>query len=173
MYVRKPTKPMKSPLCLMKYLFSFCLLLLISQNAFTQKNLSWPTDLPWWKKNNLRVIQTNLPAYEAATLHPDSLLKDLKACSANTLLINAGGIMAFYPTKLPFHYTNPYMKGNMLKDVIERCHRNGIKVIVRFDFSRVHESIFKAHPDWCYISPKGERIINTDMYVVSINAPYV
>jgi hypothetical protein len=128
----------------------------------------------WWKKNNLRVIQTNLPAYEAATLNPDSLLKDLENFSANTLLINAGGIMAFYPTELDFHYTNPFLKNNnMLADVIRKCHEKGIRVIVRFDFSRVHESIFKAHPDWCYISPKGERIINTDMYVVSINAPYV
>ncbi len=127
----------------------------------------------WWKRNNLRVIQTNLPAYEAATLNPDSLVKDLVDFSANTLLINAGGIMAFYPTKLDFQYTNPYMKPDMLRDVVKKCHEKGIRVIVRFDFSRVHESIYKAHPDWCYISPKGERIINTDMYVVSINAPYV
>ena len=157
----------------------FLLLLFAFHFCFAQKTpqpappIKWPVGIPWWKQNNLRVIQTNLPAYEAATLNPDSLLKDLEACSANTLLINAGGIMAFYPTQLDFQYTNPYMKGNMLGDVIQRCHQRGIKVMVRFDFSRVHESIFKAHPDWCYISPKGERIINTDMYVVSINAPYV
>ncbi|GAB3757099.1 alpha-amylase family protein [Spirosoma pomorum] len=139
----------------------------------TPKNVPKPASASWWKQNNLRVIQTNLPAYEAATLNPDSLVKDLLAYSANTLLINAGGIMAFYPTQLDFHYTNPYMKTNMLGEVVEKCHQHGIRVMVRFDFSRVHESIFKAHPDWCYVSPKGERIINTDMYVVSINAPYV
>ena len=127
----------------------------------------------WWKKNNLRFIQTNLPDYEAGTLNADSLVKDLIYFSANTLIINAGGIMAFYPTKLDFQYTNPYMKPDMLGNVVKKCHEKGIKVIVRFDFSRVHESIYKEHPDWCYISPKGERIINTDMYVVSINAPYV
>lgn len=129
--------------------------------------------IPWWKANNLRLIQVNLPAYEAATLNADSLVKDLLDHSANTLIINAGGIMAFYPTKLAFHYINPYMRKNMLGDVVNKCHANKIRVIVRFDFSRAHESIFKQHPDWFYISPKGERIINTDMYVVSINAPYV
>ncbi len=134
---------------------------------------AWPDTLPWWKPNILRVIQANLPAYEAASLNPDSLLKDLQDFSANTLIINVGGIMAFYPTGLDFHYRNPYLKENMLAEVIQKCHRQGIRVVVRFDFSRVHESIFKAHPDWCYISPAGERIINTDMYVVSINAPYV
>ena len=127
---------------------------------------------PWWKRNNLRVIQVNLPAYEAATLNADSLVYDLVDHSANTVIINAGGIMAFYPTKLPFHYTNPYMKPNTLGDVVKKCHEKNIKVIVRFDFSRVHESIYKQHPDWCYISPKGERIINTDMYTVTINGPY-
>ena len=128
----------------------------------------------WWKRNNLRVIQMNLPAYEAATINADSIVTDLVGCSANTLLINAGGIMAFYPSRLDFHYRNPYLKdNNVLADIVRKCHDKGIKVIVRFDFSRVHESIFRAHPDWCYISPKGERIINTDMYVVSINAPYV
>ncbi len=132
----------------------------------------WSADMPWWKANNLRLIQTNLPAYEAG-LNVDSLIADLRYFSANVLLINAGGIMAFYPTKLDFQYTNPYMKYNMLGDVIEKCHKLAIKVIVRFDFSRVHESIFKAHPDWCYISPSGERIINDDMYLISINAPYL
>jgi hypothetical protein len=132
---------------------------------------SWPDSVGWWKQNNLRVMQTNLPAYEA-DLNADSLVQDLLSFSANTLIINAGGIMAFYPTKLENQYVNPYMKKNMLGDVIEKCHANGIKVITRFDFSRAHESIFKKHPDWFYVSPKGERIINDDMYVVSIDAPY-
>jgi hypothetical protein len=160
---------------------SYLLCFLFWSNAlFAQKTVIAPKTIDqtdttsWWKKNNLRVIQTNLPAYEAATLNPDSLLQDLENFSANTLLINAGGIMAFYPSELDFHYRNPFLKNNnMLADVIRKCHEKGIRVIVRFDFSRVQESIFKAHPDWCYISPTGERIINTDMYVVSINAPYV
>ncbi len=133
--------------------------------------MAWPDTLLWWKANNLRVIQTNLPAYEAQ-LNVDSLVADLKSFSANVLLINAGGIMAFYPTALEYHYKNPYMNPAMLEEVIAKCHAVDIRVIVRFDFSRAHKSIFEKHPDWFYISPAGERIINDNMYVVSINAPY-
>ncbi len=132
----------------------------------------WPDSLPWWKRNNLRLMQTNLPAYEAQ-LNVDSLIEDLQHFSANTLIINAGGIMAFYPTELDYQYINPYMNETMLKDVIEKCHALDIRVITRFDFSRMHRSIFEKHPDWCYISPTGQRIINDDMYMASINAPYV
>jgi hypothetical protein len=152
-----------------KYLL-LTMLLLFAHCTYSQDKLAGDF---WWKRNNLRMIQMNLPDYEAATINADAIVADLVKFSANTLLINAGGIMAFYPTKLEFHYQNPYVKSNVLGEVIRKCHAQDIKVIVRFDFSRVHESIFKKHPEWCYISPKGERIINTDMYVVSINAPYV
>lgn len=156
------------------FLHRFFLILLVFPMLLCSglKAQEWPKDLEWWKANNLRVIQTNLPAYEAATLDPDSLVADLVHFSANTLIINAGGIMAFYPTKLEYHYPNPYMKENMLGDVIKKCHENGIRVIVRFDFSRAHKTVFEKHPDWFYISPEGERITNEDLYTISINAPY-
>ncbi|MCB0669326.1 MAG: family 10 glycosylhydrolase [Saprospiraceae bacterium] len=132
----------------------------------------WPSDLPWWKRNNLRVMQCNLPAYEA-TLNVDSLLEDLVRFSVNTLIINGGGIMAFYPTDLDFQYTNPFMQKEMLDQVVQKCHALNIRVVTRFDFSRFHRSIFDEHPDWAYISPSGERIINDDMYMAAINGPYV
>jgi hypothetical protein len=157
---------------------SFLIVLTAFTSCSSKKNdahlndaVAWPDSLEWWKRNNLRVMQTNLPAYEGG-LNADSLVDNLLSFSANTLIINAGGIMAFYPTKLENQYTNPFMKENMLRDVIQKCHDNGIKVITRFDFSRAHQSIFEKHPDWFYLSPKGERIINDDMYVVSIDAPY-
>lgn len=158
------------------YVWLLCLIIFSQcskQGAVVSEKESntWPDSIAWWKQNNLRVIQANLPSYEGG-LNADSLVADLLYFSANTLIINAGGIMAFYPTKLDCQYTNPYMTPNMLGDVIKKCHEHDIKVIVRFDFSRAHKSIFEKHPDWFYLSPKGERIINDDMYVVSINAPY-
>lgn len=148
-------------------------LTLIIINLQAQKAILPTDDSEWWKRNNLRTIQLNLPAYEAAQLQADSIVKDLLAFSANTLIINAGGIMAFYESKLDFHYLNPYMKPGELGRIVQGCHAKGIRVVVRFDFSRADVSIFQKHPDWFYLSPTGKRMINTDKYVVSINAPYV
>src|SRR5262245_3464613 len=78
-----------------------------NETKITSEQIQWPDSISWWTANNIRMIQTNLPAYEA-TLNVDSLIVDLKYFSANTLLINAGGIMAFYPTKLEYQYVNPY-----------------------------------------------------------------
>lgn len=127
----------------------------------------------WWKRNNLRVVQTNLPAFVAADIEPEQFVADLVDMAANTLIINVGGIMAFYPTELDYHYRNPYAADNLIGDIIQKCHEHGIKVIVRVDFSRLHKQIFEKHPNWCYRSANGERMVNDDIYVVSINAPYV
>lgn len=54
---------------------------------------------------------TGKPArLEVATLNPDSLVKDLVDHSANTLIINAVGFMAFYPSKLPSLHQPIYAK---------------------------------------------------------------
>ncbi len=151
-------------------------IILFSLMSLPIRNLSQSTgqqEISWWHKNNLRVIQANLPAYEAATLDPDSLVSDLIKFAANTLIINAGGIMAFYPTKLESHYTNPYLRPDMLKKVVDKCHQNKIRVIARFDFSRLDKTIYDKHPDWVYVDKSGQHMINTDKYVTSINAPYV
>ncbi len=127
----------------------------------------------WWKRNNLRVVQTNLPDFVAAEIDPERFVTDLVEMSANTLIINVGGIMAFYPTELEYHYRNPHAADNLIGDIVRKCHERGIKVIVRVDFSRLHRQVFDKHPDWCYQSVEGERMVNDDIYVVSINAPYV
>ncbi|HYG17663.1 MAG TPA: hypothetical protein VD816_01995, partial [Ohtaekwangia sp.] len=68
----------------------------VAESHYQKTAVAWPDSVHWWKANNLRTIQVNLPAYEAG-LNPDSLVADLVGFSANTLIINAGGIMAFYP----------------------------------------------------------------------------
>ncbi|QNL51905.1 hypothetical protein H8S90_10175 [Olivibacter sp. SDN3] len=153
----------KTYLFTLRLLFSFIPCLVLAQEE----------DPSWWKRNNLRVIQTNLPDFTAKNIEPKAFVEQLVAASANTLIINAGGIMAFYPTSLPYHYRNPYAADHMLADIIDRCHQWDIRVIVRVDFSRLHKTVFEQYPDWCYLSADGQRMFNDDIYVVSINAPYV
>lgn len=127
----------------------------------------------WWTANNLRVIQTNLPDFVAAEIQPDTFVSDLVDMGANTLIINVGGIMAFYPTQLDYHYRNPHADSAMMGEIIRLCRLHDIRVMVRVDFSRLHKSIFEQYPDWCYQAVDGSRMVNDDIYVVAINAPYV
>ena len=86
--------------------------------------------MPWWHKNNIRMIQNNLRDVDAA-MDIDRHIEWLKSFDANVLQIGCGGITAFHPSKLDCQVVNPYMKGDFFGEVLKKCHENGIRVIAR------------------------------------------
>lgn len=113
--------------------------------------------MAWWSKNNLRLVQNNLRETDA-NLDVDALIGQLKDFGANVLMMNAGGIVAFYPTKLEYHYRAANQQKDLVQEAVDKAHANGMKVIVRFDFSKAHESIFAKKPDWFYRTKEGKEV---------------
>jgi hypothetical protein len=126
---------------------------------------------PWWMENNLRLIQTNLREPDAR-LDLDRLLSQLDDFSANAWRLNTGGIVAFYPTDLKYHYQTPYLEGDLIGDAIQRAHANDIRIISRFDFSKVHEDIYEENPEWAYRTADGEIVNYHGIVHMCVNGGY-
>lgn len=113
----------------------------------------------WWDQP-FRVFQTNLRETDAG-LDVDEVLDAIEDFGADTWLLNAGGILAFHPSDLPFQTRNPYLaeraSGDLLGDAVAAAHRRGVRVIARLDLSKVARPIADAHPEWCFIDTDGER----------------
>lgn len=128
--------------------------------------------MSWWHRNTMRMIQFNLQAEDAA-VDAQELVSWLKSMNANAVMIGAGGITAYYPTQLPYHYRSPWLGDNdMLGKVIELCHQNQIKVIARFDFSKLHESIALKHPEWLYKDCNGDIVNYHGMVHTCLSGEY-
>jgi hypothetical protein len=56
----------------------------------------------------IRWVQTNLRETDA-NLNVARLMAELTDMRANVLHFGMGGIAAYYPTKVPFHYASPHM----------------------------------------------------------------
>lgn len=125
----------------------------------------------WWERNNLRLIQTNLREVDAK-MDVDQLVSDLKGFSANTLMMNAGGIFAFYPTELKYHYRTPYLQNDVLREVIDKTHNANMKFIARFDFSKAHESIFESKPEWFFRTKENKEVNYDGIIHTCINGHY-
>lgn len=125
----------------------------------------------WWQERPMRLVQTNLRETDV-TVDPDRFVEALQEFSANVLLFNAGGIVANYPTELPFQHRNPLLRGDFLGEVLERAHAAGIRLIARFDFSKLDESIAASHPDWHYKSLAGESVTYNGQVHVCLNGRY-
>jgi len=73
----------------------------------------------------------------------------LKRTSTGGVCLSAGGVTAFYPTKVPFHYRSPYLgKTDMFGDLTHACKKEGIRVLARVDPHAMHADALAAHPEW-------------------------
>lgn len=128
-------------------------------------------DSTWYNRAPMRFIQTNLREIDAS-MDVDAYIQSLLDASANVVKFNVGGIRAFYPTRLPYHYKSPYLEGDLVGEVIEKFHEHGIKFIARFDMSKVHESIAAQKPEWLYVGTDGKVVNYNGEVHTCINGGY-
>lgn len=127
--------------------------------------------MPWWLKNNLRMIQNNIRDIDV-TMNIDKHIEWLKSFDVNVLQIGCGGITSHFPTELAYQYRNPYLKGDFFGEVLEKCHKSDIRVIARFDFSKTHESFYDNHKDWYVRKADGTEVRYHDTVSTCVNGEY-
>jgi len=126
----------------------------------------------WWLDEPFRLVQTNLREIDAIDFDTEVYVNSIKEIGANAVLINVGGIVANYYTDLEFQYRNPHLKIDMIQEVIGRLHNEGIRVIGRFDFSKLNEELAAKKPEWLYKSVKGETVNYNGQVHTCVNGGY-
>jgi hypothetical protein len=115
---------------------------------------------PGWWDEPFQVFQTNLREIDAG-LDVERTLDAVQEHGANVWLLNVGGILSHYPTGLGFQTRNPHLAerpgGDLVGDALAAARRRGVRLLARMDFSKVAPAIADAHPEWCFVSPSGER----------------
>lgn len=112
----------------------------------------------WWQGYPWRMLQTNLREIDMADIDADAYAEQLKDYGATVVTLNAAGIIASYQTQLDCQTQSPYLTGSSLHEIIDACHKRGIRVIARTDFSKLREGVFARHPDWAYRDKTGEVV---------------
>lgn len=113
----------------------------------------------WWINYPWRVIQPNFREIDTVNFDTERFIAELKEFKANVVMLNAAGLMASYPSALCDEPQSEYLDDFDLGALVERLHREKIKVIARTDFSKISESVFKRHPEWAYRHADGSPLI--------------
>lgn len=127
--------------------------------------------MAWWLQNNLRMIQNNLRDIDAA-MDVEKWFEEIRASHCSCVMVGAGGITSFYPTELPYQTKSPYLRDDCLGKIVDICHKNGVRVIARFDFSKTHERILSEHPEWFYVSEDGAHLHYNDTAATCVLGEY-
>jgi hypothetical protein len=127
---------------------------------------------PWYRRT-LRWGQTNIteadpPRYDIAWWRAY-----WKRTRIQGVIVNAGGIVAYYPSKFPLHHRAEFLGGrDLYGELAQAAHQDGLVVLARMDSNRAAEDFYRAHPDWFARNAAGEPYRAADKYVACVNSPY-
>jgi hypothetical protein len=130
----------------------------------------------YWYQENLRFLQTVLREIDIIDYDPVSVVGYMQKVRANTLVVNAGGVIDFFSHDLDMANPNRFMKGEILPELCEKIHQAGMRVISRVDFRGPEPRRYNLHPDWFALDQDGNPKIGSykgvQIYRPCYNSPY-
>ncbi len=131
-----------------------------------------PDSQPWFRRT-IRWGQTNITEIDPTRYDIGWWREHWKRTAVQGLVINAGGIVAYYPSVLPLqHRASGLGDRDLFGDLCRAAHDDGIVVFARMDSNTAHEDFYKAHPDWFAVDASGKPYRNRDLWVTCVNSPY-
>ena len=129
-------------------------------------------NLPWFERVT-RWGQINITEKDPAQYDIGWWRKFWKQTQTEGVVVNAGGIVAYYPTKIPLHRKAEFLAGrDLFGEISKAAKEDGLVVFARMDSNRAHEEFYKAHPDWFSIDASGKPYKAADLYISCVNSPY-
>ena len=127
---------------------------------------------PWYQRVT-RWGQTNITERDPIIYDIEWWRNHWKRTHTQGVVVNAGGIIAYYPTQVPLHYKAQYLQGrDLFGDLCRAAHEDGLVVFARMDSNRAHEAFYNAHPDWFAIDGDGRPYRAGELYITCVNSPY-
>ena len=102
-----------------------------------------------WYQKMRRCGQINFNEMDPERLDIAQWIDYWSSLKLDALLLNVGGIVAFYPTKVPYHHRSQFLGSrDLFGDFTKAAKARGIRVVARLDCNYAYEEALKAHPEW-------------------------
>ncbi|MGC9350203.1 MAG: alpha-amylase family protein, partial [Anaerolineae bacterium] len=129
-------------------------------------------DQPWYRRA-IRWGQTNITELDPKRYDIDWWRSYWQRTRVQGIIVNAGGIVAYYPSELPLHHQAAHLDGrDLFGEITAAAREEGLAVLARMDSNRAHQPFYEAYPDWFARRRNGEPYRAGPLYVTCINSPY-
>lgn len=128
-------------------------------------------NLPWYQRT-FRWGQTNLTEIDPQRYDSAFWRDRWKETRIEGVIVNAGGIVAYYPSRLPQHRAIGLGDRDFYGDIVAQAREDGLAVIARMDSNRADEVLFQERPDWFTRDIDGRPYMAGPNYVACVNGPY-
>ncbi len=137
--------------------------------------MPYPTDVdprPWYRRA-VRWGQTNITELDPVRYDIDWWREQWRRTRIQGIIVNAGGIVAYYPSRFPLQHRAEYLGDrDLFGEVLSAARDEGLAVVARMDSNRAHTPFYEAHPEWFARKRNGEPYRAGALYVTCIHSPY-
>ena len=120
--------------------------------------------VPEWYQTATRWTQLTFTDDDPATFDVDFWIDVMRRSRSNALCLSAGGYMAFYPTKIPYHHKSRHLGDtDPFGALVEGARSLGMHVMARVDPHAVHQDAAEAHPEWLARDENGVAMEHESM----------
>jgi hypothetical protein len=130
---------------------------------------------PWFDKS-MRWAQLAFVENDPGHYDPDFWLRYFDKIHADGVLLSAGGIVAFYPTTIPYHHRSAWLgNSDPLGYLVTECRKRNRTVILRTDPHATRQDMYDAHPDYIAVTVDGKKRrhwANPELWVTCALGPY-
>ncbi len=111
---------------------------------------------PEWFKSATRWTQLTFVENDPEKYDPAFWIDVFKRTRSNAVCLSAGGYIAFYPSKIPYHYvSNVLADRDIFGALVDAARKLDMHVMARVDPHAIHDDAAKAHPEWLMINADG------------------
>ena len=104
--------------------------------------------IPWYAIMR-RCGQINYNEHDPLTMDAEAWADYWASLKVNAVLLNGGGIVAFYPTQVPYHHRSQFLGSrDLFGEMVAATKRRGMRAVARMDCNLAYEDALKAHPEW-------------------------
>ncbi len=103
---------------------------------------------PWYATMR-RCGQINFNERDPLTMDVRAWAQYWASLKVHAVLLNGGGIVAFYPTEVPYHHRSEFLgQRDLFGEMATAVREMGLRVVARMDCNYAYEEAFRAHPEW-------------------------
>ena len=114
---------------------------------------------PDWFRSATRWTQLTFAEDDPAHFDLDFWVETMRRTRSNALCLSAGGYIAYYPTKIDYHYRSAFLgDSDPFGELVEQARRLGMHVMARVDPHAIHGDAAEAHPEWLARDRDGQPI---------------
>ncbi len=103
---------------------------------------------PWYETMR-RCGQININERDPLTMNVAEWIDYWASLHVDALLLNGGGIVAFYPTAVPHHHRSEFLGSrDLFGELVTASRARNMRVVARMDCNYAYEEALKARPEW-------------------------